>query len=166
MNKFCFIIVLVSFFANSQEISWDLQKCLDIGKNNNLDIKLKKIEQKRIEKSITPLWQTFLPQISFNASHTYNFGSTIDPATNARVSSSIQNDNFYINSSFNLLDFNALTLAKRNKIELEKSKVEVKIVENEYQLQIIESFYQAFYTQELLKIQVQQLQNSISIFEI
>jgi outer membrane protein len=165
MSKIIFVMILVGFFANSQEITWDLQKCLDYVKNNNLDIKLKKIEQKRIEKSVIPLWQNFLPQINFNASHTYNLGSTIDPATNARVSSSIQFDNFYINVSFNLLDFNKLALAKRNKIDIDKSKAEVQIIENEYQLQIAESFYQTFYTQELFKIQKQQLQNSKTIIE-
>ena len=34
------------------------------------------------------------------------------------------------------------------------------VIENEYQLQIVESYYQALFTQELLKIQKEQFKNA------
>lgn len=101
-----------------------------------------------------------LPTISFTGNQSYNFGSTIDPATNGRVSSNIQNDNFFLNAQMNLIDFKAFATAQKTKINIEKSKAELAIIENEYQLQLLESYYQALFSQELLKIQKAQFKNS------
>ena len=89
---------------------------------NNIEIKIRQLEVKRIEKSRNSVWNQLLPNISFNGSQSYNFGSTIDPSTNGRVSSNIQYDNFFINANMNLIDFNAFANAQKNKIDVEKAK--------------------------------------------
>jgi len=98
-----------------------------------------------------------LPVVNLYGDQGYNFGSTIDPSTNGRVSSNIQNNNFYLNAKANLIDFNAFANAKKDKINIELAKAQKEVIENEYKLQILESYYQALYTQELSKIQKEQL---------
>lgn len=155
------LLILVTNFANGQENSWPLQKCIDKGLENNIEIKIRQLEVKRIEKSRNSVWNQLLPTVSFNGSQSYNFGSTIDPATNNRVSSNIQYDNFFINANMNLIDFNALANAQKNKIDVEKAKADKEVIENEYKLQILDSYYQALFTQELLKIQREQFKNAV-----
>jgi len=60
----------------------------------------------------------------------------------------------------NVIDFRAFANAQKTKIDIEKAKADLAVIENEYQLQIVESYYQALFTQELLKIQKQQFKNS------
>lgn len=155
------LLLILSNFANGQETTWPLQKCIDKALENNIEIKIRQLEVKRIEKSRNSVWNQLLPNISFNGNQSYNFGSTIDPATNGRVSSNIQYDNFFINANMNLIDFNAIANAKKNKIDIEKAKADKEVIENEYKLQILDSYYQALFTQELLKIQKEQFKNAV-----
>ncbi|RKS01423.1 TolC family protein [Flavobacterium sp. 102] len=163
MNKKAFLIVLLYTFCPSvfgQDNSWPLQKCIAEAMKNSIEIKLQQLSVKKAQKEHNSLVNQMLPSVSFTGNQSYNFGSTIDPSTNGRVSSNIQNDNFYLNAQMNLIDFKAFATAQKTKIDIEKSKAQLAVIENEYQLQILESYYQALFTQELLKIQKEQFKNS------
>lgn len=163
MNKPSFLIVClyaICFSAFGQDNSWPLQRCIDEAMKNSIEIKIQQLNVKKSQKEHNSVASQMLPSISFGGTQSYNFGSTIDPATNARISSNIQNDNFFINAQMNLIDFRAFATAQKTKINIEKSKAELAVVENEYQLQILESYYQALFSQELLKIQREQFKNS------
>ncbi len=157
---FTLLLITSSSFAHGQENTWPLQKCIDKALENNIEIKIRQLEVKRVQKTRNTVWNELLPTISFNGNQSYNFGSTIDPSTNGRVSSNIQYDNFYINANMNLIDFKALANAQKNKIDIEKAKADQEVIENEYKLQLLESYYQALFTQELLKIQKEQFKNA------
>ena len=155
------LLVVGSNFAHGQDATWPLQKCIDKALENNIEIKIRQLEVKRVQKIKNSVWNQLLPTVSFNGSQSYNFGSTIDPATNNRVSSNIQFDNFFINANMNLIDFNAFANAQKNKIDIEKAKADKEVIENEYKLQLLDSYYQALFTQELLKIQKEQFKNAV-----
>jgi outer membrane protein len=161
-NKVVITVLFLAFcaYASGQENLWSLTKCMDMAIQNNIEIKIKQLEIKRTQKSQNSVLNRMLPTINLNGNQGYIFGSTIDPATNARVSSNFQNDNFYLNARTNLIDFNGYSNAKKDKINIELAKAEKEVLENEYKLQILESFYQALYTQELLKIQKEQFKQA------
>lgn len=163
MNKKVFLVVLLYTFCPSvfgQDYSWPLQKCIAEAMKNAIEIKIEQLNVKKAQKQHNSIVNQMLPNVSFTGNQSYNFGSTIDPATNGRVSSNIQNDNFFLNAQMNLIDFKAFATAQKTKIEIEKAKAQLAIIENEYQLQILESYYQALFTQELLKIQKEQFKNA------
>nr|WP_315256281.1 TolC family protein [uncultured Flavobacterium sp.] len=163
MNKKLIVTILFfSFFAlvNGQENSWPLTKCMETALQNNIEIKIRQLEIMRTQKSQNSVLNRMLPVVNLYGDQGYNFGSTIDPSTNGRVSSNIQNNNFYLNAKANLIDFNAFANAKKDKIHIELAKAEKEVIENEYKLQILESYYQALYTQELSKIQKEQLKQA------
>lgn len=156
-------MVLLYTFCPSvfgQDQSWPLQKCIAEAMKNAIEIKIEQLNVKKSQKQHNSLVNQMLPNISFTGNQSYNFGSTIDPATNGRISSNIQNDNFFLNAQMSLIDFKAFATAQKTKIEIEKAKAQLAIIENEYQLQILESYYQALFTQELLKIQKEQFKNA------
>lgn len=164
MNKKIALTILFltfSAFVSGQDISWTLTKCMEVALQNNIDIKIRQLEVKRIEKLQNSLLNRMLPGITLHGEEVYNFGSTIDPSTNGRVSSNIQQDNFYLNARSNLIDFSHFANAKKDKINIELARAEKEVLENEYKLQLLESYYQALYTQELLKIQNEELVQSL-----
>ncbi|WP_281637108.1 TolC family protein [Flavobacterium marginilacus] len=164
MNKSLIVtIIFFLFFAlvNGQENSWSLTKCMEAALQNNIEIKIRQLEIKRTQKSQNSVLNRMLPFVSLSGEQSYNFGSTIDPASNGRVSSNIQNDNFYLNARTNLIDFSAFANAKKDKINIELAKADKEVIENEYKLQILESFYQTLYAQELLKIQKEQFKQAV-----
>lgn len=163
MNRKAFLIVLLYTFCPSvfgQDQSWPLQKCIAEAMKNAIEIKIEQLNVKKAQKQHNSIVNQMLPNVSFTGNQSYNFGSTIDPATNGRVSSNIQNDNFFLNAQMSLIDFKAFATAQKTKIEIEKAQAQLAIIENEYQLQILESYYQALFTQELLKIQKEQFKNA------
>lgn len=162
MNKvFILLFLSVSIFASGQGDSWSLQRCVSTALENSIDIKIKQLEVTRVQKLYThPLLELF-PSVSLNGNHSYNFGSTIDPTTNSRVSSDIQWDNFYLNANMSLLDFNNLALAGKEKIAIEIARADKTAIEYDYKMTLLEKYSDALFSQELVKIQQEQLQNTI-----
>ena len=164
MNKTAKFIFICLVFSNvtAQEQIWTLEESIQMGLQNSLEIKIKQIEIKRTQKLHNSIANNFLPTVSFDANQSYNFGSTIDPSTNGRVSSNIQYDNFFLGARMNLLDFNKIATSQFTKLDIDRAKIEKEVLENEYKLQIAESYFSALYTQELVKIQENQLVNTKS----
>ncbi len=152
--------MLFCTFVSGQENSWSLTKCMDMALQNNIEIKIRQLQIKRTQKSQNSVLNRMLPVVNLYGEQGYNFGSSIDPSTNGRVSSNIQNDNFNLNARTNLIDLSAFANAQKDKINIELAKAEKEVVENEYKLQLLESYYQALYTQELLKVQKEQLKQA------
>lgn len=76
------------------------------------------------------------------------------------MSSDIQYDNFNVNANMNLLDFGNLANSQKNKIDIDLAKADKKVVEYEYKLQLLSNYFDALFSQELVKIQKEQLQNT------
>lgn len=164
MNKHLLlnIIVWLSLFSGlAQDNVWSIEECIATAMDNNLDIKLEQLEIAIAKKNYNnPIYQ-MLPSVHMTADHSYNFGSTIDPGTNGRVSSNIQLDNLYLNTQMELLNFGTLATEARNKIDIDKAKLNKSVIEYEYKLRILEHYFQVLYTQELIKIQEEQYENTI-----
>lgn len=163
MNKGFVILFLFasSIFVHGQEVSWSLQKCFDVALKNNIDIKIKQLEVLRAKKNYTNPLLDLIPSVGLTANHSYNFGSTIDPSTNTRVSSDIQWDFLNLNANVNLIDFSNLATASKNKLAIELSQADKEVVQYEYKLRLLEKYFEVLYLQEQLKIQREQFKNTI-----
>ena len=52
MNAIKFLLILmVSTFVTAQENTWSIQKCIDKALDNNIEIKIRQLEVKRVQKS-------------------------------------------------------------------------------------------------------------------
>lgn len=155
-----FVLLITICITHAQEQVWSLEKCFSIAMENNLEIKVKQLEVKKAQKNhIHPLLN-MMPRVGLSGNHSYNFGSTIDPNTNNRVSSDIQWDNFALNANMAILDFNSIALARKNRTDVEVAKANKAVVEYEYKMQLLASYFDALYSQELVRIQKEQLKNS------
>ncbi|MDI1255453.1 MAG: TolC family protein [Flavobacterium sp.] len=161
MNRLILVsLFCISIFANGQDNSWSLQRCLSVAMENNIELKIKQLEIKKTRKSNTNLLLDVLPTVSLTSNHSYNFGSTIDPETNNRVSSDLQFDSFNLNASMNILNFSNLATSQKEKINIELAKADKEVVEYDYKMLLLEKYFDALFAQELLKIQKKQLENS------
>ncbi|TRW25907.1 TolC family protein [Flavobacterium zepuense] len=158
--KLLALFILLSCHATAQEV-WTLKKCLETGLQNKLDFKIKQLDILSADVTQRPALLEYLPTVGFSGTHSYSIGSTIDPATNNRVSSKIQSDNVSLNASMNILDLNIFTVARRNKIAALKARADKEAAESEYTLLVLERYFTAVYTQELLKIQRSQFENAV-----
>ncbi|NCO63586.1 MAG: TolC family protein [Flavobacteriales bacterium] len=162
MNKLILkgLLVLVSFSVSGQQHIWTIQECLETGLKNSFDVKIKQLAMTQAKKSHYPFLLSLSPSISVTGSHSYDFGSTIDPSTNARVSSDFQYDNIYLNARVNLLNFENIAQSAKGKVDIELAKADKEVVEYTYKMQLLENYFEVVYTQELLKIQEEQMVNT------
>lgn len=165
MKKISILFLLVCSIGmntvKSQQNIWNLQDCIAKGKQNSIAIKIERLNVLKAEKNKQSVASTLLPNVRLFGSQNYNFGSTIDPATNSRISQNIQSDNFNARASIDIIHFGNLADARQSKIALQQAEANQKVVNYNYTLQIIERYYQALFTQELLKIQENQLKNAL-----
>ena len=161
MNRLVFLLLFcVSIFANGQDNSWSLQRCISVAMENNIDIKIKQLEIVKARKSYTHPLLEMVPSVGLSGNHSYNFGSTIDPETNNRVSSDLQFDNFSLDANVRLLDFGNIAASQKEKINIELAKADKDVAEYDYKMQLLEKYFDALFAQELMKIQKEQLENS------
>lgn len=162
MKLYCvlYFFMLALGPATAQEV-WTLQQCLDAGKKNSLEFQLRQLDVLSAEAIYRSLAMDFLPKADFSVSHNYSIGSTIDPATNNRISSNIQTDNFALNASLPLLDLNIFTQARRNKLAVIRAQADREAAAAEYSLNIMENYFNALYSQELLSVQQTQFENAV-----
>lgn len=144
----------------AQTVTVTLKDCIRRGLDNNLQFQIEQLKVMRAEKGRRSKASRFLPQISGSISHNYYFGSTIDPASNARIESNIQSDNFGLDGSINLFNFAELwesTLQADDHIISLQSR---SVIEREFQMNLIQTYYDALAAQEWKKVIEEQLRNS------
>lgn len=151
--------LLISCFVQAQEV-WTFEQCIATGIKNNPDFQLRQLEILSAETTHRSPLLEFLPTVSISASHSYSIGSTIDPATNSRVSRNILSDNMSLDANMNIVNFNTFTTARRNKIAVLKAKADKEATAAEYQLTLLENYFNVLYSQELLKIQQGRFENA------
>lgn len=165
MSKFIFRMVLWLFSLSSlygQKQSLSLEQCIEIGEQTSLDMILAKIKTRAVSSEKQSIASLYLPDISINGNQNYNFGSAIDPATNNRISSSIQSNVFSLDAGLELLNVSALLQNQKQALDIEIAQWTEKESRLLYRLQLIEYYYQALDTQNWLDIQSQQFVNSQS----
>lgn len=159
---FLLMVVLFSFLGKAQQLT--LEDCLKLGRENQPDFIIQSIKIEQKTKSKRSFASQFLPNIDTSVSHAYNFGSSIDPSTNTREPSNIQSDNISLNAQVNLFDFSKLNQTTIQNYDIELEKLEMKTIQNQYDLLVLEKYMAALALQEwqnVLKIQIENAQNQL-----
>jgi len=152
------LLLLFPIAGKAQQFS--LEECLKLGSENNADFKIQtlKVEQKMAAKR--SFAHQFLPEIGISASHAYNFGSSIDPATNNRLPSNIQSNNFSLDARMQLFDFSKWYATDIQKLDIEIEKAELEVIENQFNLLILEKYIKGLSLQEWALTRHSQVENS------
>lgn len=166
MNKlfsisiFLFIVGIHSIQAQSN--SWTLAQCVNYAIDNDLALKEIQLNQDFYQKEITNAYGNLLPNANAYADHQYNFGSVIDPTTNARVSSDIQSNSFSFSSNVELFNWSNFVRIKVAKLQKSKATYEAEIKKNELIIRIVQVFNQIQFDKEQLALIQEQLKNTES----
>ncbi|MGV0918956.1 TolC family protein [Empedobacter falsenii] len=155
---FLLMVVLFSLLGKAQNLT--LEDCLNLGRENQPDFKIQSIKIDQKVKTKRSFASQFLPTIDAYVSHAYNFGSSIDPSTNTREPSNIQSDNLSINAQINLFDFSKLNQTTIQNYDIELEKLELKTIQNQYDLLVLEKYMAVLALQEWQNVLKSQMENS------
>lgn len=150
------VALLLGFSAQAQD-TWDLARCVNYALENNITVRIGELNKLTAEVNYRRSQAQTLPTLNGFASHTYNFGQTIDPYTNQFANSMVQSDNFGLSSSLNLFSglavYNSIQQSKHLMLAGAYSSDKAK---NDVALLVSSAFLQIVLNEELLKIATEQ----------
>lgn len=160
-----FILLTLNFFSKAQD-KWDLQRCVTYAMTNNISVKLADV-QARISALQLKLSQAGLyPNIGFSSNAGFNFGRSINPATNNFQNNSIFFTNFQLQSSVNLFNwFSQRYNVEASKLDQKAADASADKARNDIALNVAVAYLQALLSNEQVEISSIQIQQTRSQLE-
>jgi len=149
-----FILSLSFLTPNlAQDDVWDLTRCLRYAEDNNLQIKQAAIGIRQAELTEEQSRKSRLPNLSGNASHSYNFGRSIDPTTNEFESRMIQANGFGLNGGGLIYGGGQIKNSiKQSKYDVAAAQADAAVVKNNLGLSIAQAYLQILLAQDQINI--------------
>lgn len=161
--KSIYILLIISILPTvllSQKI-WTLEDCIKYAYENNIQIKQQKLNADLKQADVIQSKAALLPNLNGSASHTYNFGRTIDMYTNEFATSRVQSNNFYLSTGVTLFNgFQLLNSVKQSLIEKEAAGLELEKMKNDISLTIATAYLQVLFNYEYVDIKMAQVEIS------
>ena len=143
---------------------WTLQECVNYAIENNISIKQSELDKNVAIEDVKAAKWNFAPNLNANASHNYNFGSSIS-VDGSRASADFQSNNFGINSSVNLFNgFTNINTLRQSKIGVKAQDAALDKMKNDISLNVVNGYLQVLFAKEQVK--VAQFQVDISETEV
>ncbi len=157
-GRFCFILIFIgsllmcSYSLQAQVKQWTLEECINYAHDHNLTIKL---QQYNLEMSEVNLMQSkgmMLPSVSGYASHSYNYGQTIDRFTNQFATDMVRSNNFYVSANVTLYNgFQLLHSVQKSRFDLQAARYDLEMIKNDIALTIATAYLQILYSMEMVE---------------
>ncbi len=154
------LILYTGLIASAQQ-PWTLQQCLDQALKYNIQIKQSSLNNDLNKVQVTQNTAAMFPGINGNASQNYYFGRSIDPYTNAFTTKQVQSNSFSLSGNMPL--FEGLQLQntlKESKLNYLSSQNDLKKIQNDISINVVNYYLQVLYNEELLKNTLDQLTTS------
>ncbi|MBL4706873.1 MAG: TolC family protein [Flavobacteriales bacterium] len=152
---FTFSLVFSLFLGASvsaQDKVWTLEECISYALENNIQIQQSELNQQISKQDLVASRYNILPSANASASHTYNFGQTIDPFTNQFANSQVRSNSLSVSSSLTLFNgFRNVNTIKRNQAQLKAAEYDLQKMKNDISLNIANSYLGILFNEELLK---------------
>ena len=150
----------LAFDVNAQDTKvWTLKQCIDHAIANNIQIKQGKLGVNVSEYNLKQSKAALLPSVNAHASHSYNFGRTVDPFTNDFVSERVLSNSFSVSGNVTLYsglrNYNTI---KKNEQDLLVSQYNSDKSVNDISLAIAGNFLQVLFNMELEDITMRQVE--------
>ncbi|MCB0704775.1 MAG: TolC family protein [Saprospiraceae bacterium] len=140
---YTFVLTIVSMPLLAQQGPWDLRKCIEYARENNLNLERAEyfLEDAALVNQRNRLSR--LPSLNGQTSVGAQFGYTIDPTTNTFRSQSIGYNSFSLNAGMTLYDGGRINhTVKQGEASLEAARYDVDAAFNDLSLQIASAYLQ------------------------
>ncbi|MCE3260046.1 MAG: transporter [Bacteroidetes bacterium] len=159
---FRIILLLTSLFSAelvSAQSSWDLQQCINYAVTHNISLKQSALTNEINKITVNQSKAQALPTVNLGASHTYNFGKSIDRFTNTFANTQVLSQNFWISSNVvlwsGLSQYNTI---KSNEYQYLSGVENLKQQQNDLALGVANAYISVVFADELLKISQNQFE--------
>ncbi len=169
MNKKIFVLktkillfaaLFISLAGFSQK-KWTLKECVNHALENNITIKQNKLNIDIAKSDVKIAKGDKLPSLSGSTGGNLRFGSGFDPVSNNRVSTSNFGGSFGLSTSITVFNgYRILNAYKQAKLGVEGSELDLKVIENDIALRVVNTYLNALFAKENLLVAVTQAEIS------
>ncbi len=157
-----FFALLFTIVNAEGQTSWTLQQCLQRAHDYNISIKQSSLNNEINKATIDQNTAALFPSLNGNVSENYYNGKSIDPNTNNFTTQEVKSTSFSLSSSVSIFEgFQLQNSLKQSKLNYLSSQNDLKKIQNDISLNVINYFLQILYNQELLVITKGQLDASL-----
>jgi outer membrane protein len=152
-----FIGVTLSNSVQAQEVI-TIQQAVERMLQNNLNIKQSSLNVLTAESYLQQSKADLFPSLNGGLDNSFNFGRSLNPATNQLVTQNFFSGNGNVTTSVDLFGgFAKINQIKQNRILLEAGYSSLEKTKNDLILQVVTSYFQVVFNEDLLNASNQQL---------
>jgi len=148
-------LIIISLFVSglNAQNNWDIKSCIDYAVRHNIQLKQADLNNQINKNNSDQSKAALLPSINLGASHTYNFGKTIDRFTNTFANTQVLSQNFFVSSNVVLFSgFSQYNNVKANDYAYLSSTESLKQQQNDLTLNVVNLYLNVIFTDELAGI--------------
>ncbi|WKD85661.1 Outer membrane protein TolC [Polaribacter huanghezhanensis] len=153
-TKFLVIIALIAFsFSGLSQKKWDLKEAVEHALKNNITIKKGELTIEKSKQNVVGSKGNFLPNLNASSGANLNFGSTIDPVSNGRISSTNFSSSYRLSSGITVFNgFRLLNTYKRNQLTVIGNQLDLQKIKDDISLNVVNSYLNILFAKENLAV--------------
>ena len=163
----CFFILALWICANAKaQEKWDLKRCVDYAVANNISIKQSQVQEKLAELQYLQLKDSRWPSLNLTTNQGFQFGRSIDPATNQFTNTPVNFLSGQLQTGVTLFNwFSVKNNIEANRLTVQANKAATDKIKDDISLNVANAYLTALLTYEQTKIaevSVNQTQQQLS----
>ena len=152
-----FIGASLSNSAHAQEVI-TIQQAVERMLQNNLNIKQSSLDVQTAETYLQQSKADLYPSLNGGLDNSFNFGRSLNPATNQLVTQNFFSGNGSLSTAVDLFGgFAKINQIRQNRILLEAGLSALEKTKNDLTLQVVTSYFQVVFNEDLLRASREQL---------
>lgn len=158
--------ILACFFSGAQD-KWDLRRCVYYAIENNISVKQADIQSRIASLSVKLQRAGLYPNLNFSSSAGYNFGRTINPATNEFQNDQVLFNTYQLQSNVTLFNwFSQRHAIEASKLDKQAADAAVDKARDDIALNVAVAYLQTLLANERIEISNVQIQQTLSQLDL
>ncbi len=153
------ILMLFPVMQSTAQAVWSLERCINYALENNLDIRIQRLQQERADHEVLQSYANVLPAFNTNSRFGANFGRSIDAVTNEIYTERIIYQNMNATANMTLFaGFRTINNIRYRLAQQTAFKHDTESREHDLILTIANAYLQIMYFEDMLEVAAQQLE--------
>lgn len=137
---------------------WSLQECIAYAQVHNIQVQIQELNVSMSQTNLNASKGQMLPNLNAGASHTYQYGQTIDRFTNTFVNDRVLNQNFFVSSQFTVFSgMQNYNTVQQNKYALQASQFGVQQTRYDISMSVANAYLNVLFQEDQREIAKQQM---------
>jgi outer membrane protein len=133
----------------NDSLAWTLPQCIAYAQTHNIPVQQQQLNTQLAKADLRQSQGNFLPAVNGFASHTYQYGLTVDRFTNTFANTQVVSDNFYLDGRMTLFSgFQNYNQLAQSRYQMASAGFQTEQVKYELALSVMNAYLNVLFTDE------------------